>query len=127
MAIRAISRIILEDHLGKKTTEALIRAMGGMEILIPVRPEGKNWQRILEATGREMALEIVRQFRGERIYIPLDAATQREAKHEWVLRQRAAGRSIDEIAADAVFVERRTARWVRRVLQQAKRLDIRHE
>ncbi len=120
--MRALCRTVLADYLGEEAADALIRAMGGLEIVVPVRPEGERWQRIATAVGPERAHEMVRHFRGEKLYIPLDAVGRREAQREWVIRQRAAGRTIDEIAADAVFLERRTARWVRRVLREAKRL-----
>ncbi len=111
---------MLADYLGQETTEALIRELGGREIVVPINPRGVTWRRLVAAIGESAAHEMIRHFRGEKLYIPLGRATLVQAKREWVLQQWRAGRSIDEIARDAVFRVRHTRRWVHRVLARAK-------
>ncbi len=118
--ISVASTAMLADYLGQETTEALIRELGGRDIVVPVMPRGVTWRRLVAAIGESIAHEMIRHFRGEKLYIPLGRATLVQAKREWVLQQRAAGKSIEEIAEEAVFCQRHTRRWVRRVIARAK-------
>ncbi len=120
---------LLTEYLGIETALRLVEALGGCDIVVPKRQAGATWERLVRAVGEEEAQRMTEIFGGEKLYIPLDRAGEIEAQREWVLRQRASGATIDEIAAGAVFQVRRSSRWVRRVLaaadEMARQMDQR--
>lgn len=110
---------LLTEYLGIDTALRLVETLGGCDIVVPKRQAGATWERLVRAVGEEEARRMTRFFGGEKLYIPLNYAGWTVAKREWVLRQWRAGRSIEEIAEEAVFGQRHTRRWVRRVIAAA--------
>lgn len=120
---------LLAEYLGIETALRLVETLGGCDIVVPKGQTGVTWDRLVRAIGEDEARRMTEIFGGEKLYIPLNRAGWTAAKREWVRMQRAAGRSIDEIADEAVFGQRHTRRWVRRMLaatdEMARQMDKR--
>ena len=95
-------------------------AFGGEAIGIPKNPEGTSWESILATIGQESALELVRIYSGESLYIAKDAKAMQQWHKARIAELRAQGKTWRQIARQHTFESRFSERWVRKLGGEAQ-------
>ena len=71
----------LAGFVGWSTALRVVRAFGGCNLRVPIRPDGSSagkeaFEVIAEGIGHEGAAVLVKEYGGERLYVPRCAAAQ---------------------------------------------------
>lgn len=62
-------RSLFEYYFGPEDAEKIERALGGLNIRVPVNPNAAEYKKIEERLGSELTEKLARTFGGEPIYI----------------------------------------------------------
>jgi hypothetical protein len=85
------------DLLGHAAAARLALAVGGREIRVPTRRQGRTWDALVQAIGAEAAARFCDYFAGERLYIPSDQKLRTEHNRRRAAEMRARGESWDAV------------------------------
>jgi hypothetical protein len=102
----------LKGCLGNDGFNTVVAAFGGQELIIPVKPTGKAFARIIDGVGYELAAVMVEVFSGDQIYVPNGKRDRSKQLRHDVITARANGISVDTIAKKNNV----SSRWVRAIL-----------
>jgi hypothetical protein len=94
------------DLLGHGAAARLTVALGGREIRVPVRHQGRTWDALVQAIGAEAAARFCEYFQGERIYVASSQKLQTERNRRRAAEMRAQGKSWAEVAKALNYTER---------------------
>lgn len=87
----------LIEVVGQAATLELIAAYGGMNLAIPARWQKCQW--LIDAIGRDAALQLWRTWQGGRIYIPKWQVKALADRDRQIRADRAGGLSFNDLAA----------------------------
>lgn len=77
---------------------ALVKQYGGRpDLIVPMKPEGKLWARLVNCMGLEAAEKFQQHFLGERIHVPKCAAALRAARNQQVIDDYEAGAGMNDL------------------------------
>jgi hypothetical protein len=102
------------DLLGHAAAARLALALGGCEIRVPARRQGRTWDALVQAIGAEAAARFCEYFQGERLYIASSQKMRTEHNRRRAAEMRAQGKSWDEVGQALGY----TARGSRKLLQK---------
>jgi hypothetical protein len=94
------------DLLGHAAAARLTCALGGREIRVPVRHQGRTWEALVQAIGADAAAMFCERFQGERVYIASSQKLRTERNRATVAKLRAQGKTWREIARVIGYTER---------------------
>lgn len=100
------------DLLGHAAAARLTCALGGREIRVPVRHQGRTWEALVQAIGAEAAARFCEYFQGERVYVASSQKLHTERNRRRAAEMRAQGKSWDEVGQALGY----TARGARKLL-----------
>lgn len=110
----------LEDDLGyalpREAFAALIRRFGGTVMYVPATPAGLRFDALVTTVGDTVARRIVGIAGGDQFYVPCAESGCREQRNVVIRALAERGMSPDQIARNFAFLDRLTARHVRRIL-----------
>ena len=109
---------MLAEYLGDEAAGRLRTAWGGCPIKVPKGKTGIWWQRLVATLGEREAAELCEAFGGETLYIPRNAAEERDAMRRRVKDLLDAGLSYVEIARRLTFQVRYTERGLRKLMEK---------
>jgi hypothetical protein len=94
------------EVFGHAAAARLSLALGGREVRIPARHQGRTWDALVQAIGAEAAARFCDYFQGERLYIASSQRLRTEFNRRRAAEMRAQGRSWCEIAQELGYSER---------------------
>jgi len=94
------------DLLGHAAAARLALGLGGREIRVPVRRQGRTWDALAQAIGADAAARFCEYFQGERLYIASSQKLHTERNRATVAKLRAQGLSWCEVAKVINYTER---------------------
>jgi hypothetical protein len=112
---QCVSIQLLADHIGDGPAMRLVTHMGGLDLHIPKRPQGKLHAELIRVMGEGTTAELLRVFGGERLYIAKDARAAKEIHQRIIAEKRAAGETWQQIASTYTFNVSFTERWIRKL------------
>jgi len=115
-----LSLDIMAEHIGAAPTARLVQHYGGLNIRIPKLRRGKAYAELLALLGEEAAHELMRVYGGEHLYLAKDAQAMRQIHRQAIAKERAAGKSWQQVARDYSFKTTFSERWVRKLGQADK-------
>ena len=99
------------DLIGVDAALALARAFGGLRIYIPTPPHCRADNRIAQIIGLDKLIALAHTYGGpERTTIPAACGVRRWQRNDALMRERAAGASISQLARKFGVTERQVAR-----------------
>lgn len=125
-AYRVAGLTMLAEYLGDEAAGKLRTAWGGCPIKVPKGKAGLWWRRLVETLGERDAAELCEVFGGETLYIPRNAAEERDAMRRRVKELLEAGLSYVEIARRLTFQVRYTERGLRKLMEKRVAAVARH-
>lgn len=96
----------LVDLLGPTAVSALVKAFGGLVLIVPKRRDGQAYQRIEEVAGPEAAGKLVEVFGGSPVYVAKMHADLLAARNRQIRAEYDAGISVKELARRYNLTER---------------------
>ena len=112
---QCVSIQIMADHIGDAPAMRLVTHFGGLDIHIPKMPRGRLYDDLLRVMGEATAIELIRVFGGERLYIAKDAKAAKAIHKRIIAEKRAAGETWQQVASTYTFVAKFSERWVRKL------------
>jgi hypothetical protein len=94
------------DLLGHGAAARLTCALGGREIRVPVRRQGRTWDELVQAIGSDAATRFCDYFQGERVYVASSQRLHTEHNRRRAAEMRAQGKSWAEVARALGYTER---------------------
>jgi hypothetical protein len=94
------------ELLGYGAAARLTLALGGREIRVPVRHQGRTWEALVQAIGAEAAARFCGYFQGERIYVASSQKLHTERNRAAVAKLRAQGKSWADVSRVIGYTER---------------------
>jgi hypothetical protein len=94
------------DLLGHAAAARLALALGGREIRVPSRRQGRTWEALVQAIGEHDAARLCDYFKGERIYVASSQRLHTEHNRAAVAKLRAQGKSWAEVARVIGYTQR---------------------
>lgn len=81
--------------VGMAAALSLVKHCGGRpDLIVPLKPEGKLWARLVAWMGLEAAEKFQQHFLGERINVPKCAAAVRAARNQKIIDDYEAGANM---------------------------------
>jgi hypothetical protein len=124
---RVAGLTLLAEYIGDDAARKLCMAWGGCPVKVPKGRAGLWWQRLVQTLGERDAGEFCEAFGGETLYIPRNAADEREAIRQRVATMLADGMSYLQIARTLTFQVRYTERGLRKLMERRVKPDRRAE
>lgn len=115
---RVAGLALLSEYIGDAAASRLRAYWGGCQIKVPKSMSGVWWQRLVETLGERDAAELCEVFGGETLYIPRNAAEERDELRRRVKDLLDAGMSYVEIARRLTFQVRYTERGLRKLMEK---------
>jgi hypothetical protein len=103
------------DLLGHAAAARLACALGGREVRVPARRQGRTWDALVQAIGSEAAARFCDYFQGERLYIASSQKLHTEHNRRRAAEMRAQGKTWDEVGKALGY----SARGARKLLGKA--------
>jgi hypothetical protein len=100
------------DLLGHGAAARLALALGGREIRVPARRQGRTWEALVQAIGADAAARFCEYFQGERLYVASSQKLHTEHNRRRAAEMRAQGKGWAEIGQAIGY----TARGARKLL-----------
>jgi hypothetical protein len=94
------------ELLGHGAAARLALALGGREIRVPARRQGRTWEALVQAIGADAAARFCEYFQGERIYVASSQKLHTERNRAAVAKLRAQGKSWAEVARVIGYTQR---------------------
>jgi hypothetical protein len=94
------------DLIGHAAAARLALALGGREIRVPARRQGRTWEALVQAIGADDAARFCDYFQGERLYVSSSQRMRTEHNRRRVAEMRAQGKGWCEIAKSLGYSER---------------------
>jgi hypothetical protein len=105
----------IAELLGPAAAARLALALGGREVRVPSRHQGRTWDALVQAIGERDAARFCDYFQGERLYIAGSQRLHTEFNRRRAAEMRAQGKSWDEVARLIGY----TPRGVRKLLAKS--------
>lgn len=102
------------DLLGHGAAARLTCALGGREIRVPARHQGRTWEALVQAIGEHDAARFCDYFQGERLYVASSHRLRTERNRRRAAEMRAQGKGWDEVGQALGY----TARGARKLLEK---------
>lgn len=104
--------------LGEPAASRFLALFSGTSVTFPKRLAGPFFAALVRAVGSDLAERVCRQWAGEHVYIPRNAAEERARRNVAIAARLAAGESPESIARSFHEVKRLSVRTVRRIAKQ---------
>lgn len=101
--------------LGEPAASRFLALFSGTSVTFPKRHAGPFFAALVRAVGIDLAERVCRQWAGEHVYIPRNAAEDRARRNVAIAARLAAGESPESIARSYHEVKRLSVRTVRRI------------
>jgi hypothetical protein len=105
--------------LGHAAAARLALALGGREIRVPARRQGRTWDALVQAIGVDAAARFCDYFEGERLYVSSSQRMHTEYNRRRAAEMRAQGKSWAEVAEVIGYTERGARKLLRKAPSRA--------
>lgn len=114
----------LRELLGEALLRRFLAVFARTVVTVPKSPRGPFFTELVRVLGAEAAERFRGRFAGSQLYIPFNAAEERERRNAEIVARVAAGESLQSIARSYRSVTSISVRHVRRIATGISKVGV---